>query len=146
MSTDLPSIHLTPIAASASLALHIGQHVRHHEHKGQRVTGRVQGLTVDPERGLMVQCVLDEPIVLPADEHGPEIRIWHQHAQAHEFTPLDERDELIDELVGILVSDRAVLRTVLSETPEGDEPKRSVLAGRIRTISDAITKATGSKA
>jgi len=145
-STATPSIHLTPIAAGASLAFYIGQHVRHRDYKGRRVTGIVQGLQVDTESGLLLHCVLDEPLVIPADQHGPEIRIHHQHAPAHEFTPLDERDELIAELVGTLVAARDTLRTVLDETPDADEPKRSALSARIRTLSDTIDKASSETA
>ncbi len=96
------SIHLTPIHASAALALHIGQHVRHRDYKGRRVAGRIQGLTIDPEQGLMAHAVLDEPIVIPADQYGPEVRNYHIHAPAHEFTPLDDRDELMAEMLDVL--------------------------------------------
>jgi hypothetical protein len=78
--------------------LSVGQRVRHIDYMGQRVTGVIHGLSVCPERGLMVDCRLDDPIVIPADEHSAEIKIWSQHAQAHEFTPFDERDEQIEQL------------------------------------------------
>lgn len=102
MQETAPRLYLTPIAAGSSTALHIGQHVAHHDYKGQRCTGIVQGLTIDNDRGLMVHCVLDEPLVIPADQHGPEIRSYHLHAQAHEFAPLTVRDELLAEALDLL--------------------------------------------
>lgn len=90
------------MSASAEICLRIGQRVRHLPYQGQRTTGVVHGLAVDGERGLMVDMVLDTPIVIPATAEYPAVSIYRQHAQAHEFTPLDERDELIEQLVDAL--------------------------------------------
>jgi hypothetical protein len=84
-------------------ALRIGQHVRHRDYKGTRVTGIVKSLSVEPETGLMVTIALDSPIVIPKRGDGDRaIEIWTQYAQAHEFSPFDERDELIAEMLAAL--------------------------------------------
>lgn len=130
--------------------LRVGQRVRHTDYKGQRVTGVIHGLTVCNELGLMVDCKLDAPIVIPADEYSGELKIWSQLAQAHEFTPFEERDELIEELRAELQSCVAVFRTALAETPETDQPKHSVLTARMKACGLAVAKAklhaTGSAA
>lgn len=88
-----------PPAAGIALALHIGQRVRHRDYKGTRVTGIVRGLYIDSERGLMVDCALDSPIVIPPGDGYSEIAIHQQHAPAHEFSPFDEHEELTAELL-----------------------------------------------
>jgi len=89
------------LIAEMRVALAIGQRVRHTDFKGKRVTGVVHGMNIEAERGLMVTVLLDEPIVIPpiAGIEGDRETIIHwQTAQAHEFAPFDERDELIAEL------------------------------------------------
>jgi hypothetical protein len=128
------------------ISIRIGQRVRHTDYKGQRVTGVVLSLITDQDGALKADVALDAPIIIPADQHGPAIDIHRQFAPVHEFTPFDDRDELIAELTGTLVGCRAILRTVLSETSELDDVKRRVLKGRIATATAAIAKATGSAA
>lgn len=84
--------------------LRLGQRVRHTDYHGQRVTGVIVGLTLDHERGLMVDCALDEPIVIPAMGDFAATPIHRQYAQAHEFTPFDERDEQIAQLRAAVAS------------------------------------------
>lgn len=122
--------------------LRVGQRVRHTDHLGQRVTGVIYGLSVCHERGLMVDCRLDAPIVIPSDEHSPSISIWNQYGQAHEFTAFDERDELVDELVGTLDACRNMLAD-LAGCPGIDVAMQAKLQGRITTVSVAIAKVTG---
>jgi hypothetical protein len=148
----LPAFEQFP-SAGVDMRLRIGQRVRHTDYKGQRVTGVVYGLSIEHDRGLMVDCRLDAPIVIPADEHGAEIKIWSQLAQAHEFTPFDERDELVHVLVGTLVS-----MIDLIEEPAGFEGKygkaldeaitaqQAKIKARLITARAAIAKATGSVA
>jgi hypothetical protein len=108
------SAAIQPVAC-AEISLRIGQRVRHQDYQGKRVTGIVRGLTVDHEQGLMVDCALDAPLILPACDYMPEeVRIHRQYAQAHEFTPFDDRDELIAEMLAALqgmvrVADRATV-------------------------------------
>lgn len=75
--------------------LRVGQRVRHTDYRGTPVTGVVYGITVDSERGLMVDCVLDTPLVLPATSSCPELTIHRQYAPVHEFADADEHAELI---------------------------------------------------
>lgn len=84
--------------ASISIDLRIGQHVRHHNYQGKRVTGVVCALSVDTESGLMADLVLDAPIVIAADGEFQAISIHRQHIPAHELSAFDDRDELIAEL------------------------------------------------
>ncbi|MGQ3001273.1 MAG: hypothetical protein ACT6UH_00565 [Hydrogenophaga sp.] len=88
--------------AGAFTDLRIGQHLRHRDYKGERVTGIVRCLSVESEQGLMVEIALDAPIVIPAHGDFHETRIYRQFAPAHEFLPFDERDELIAELQSAL--------------------------------------------
>jgi hypothetical protein len=88
--------------AGVDMSFRIGQRVRHQDYKGKRVTGVVRGLSLDSEQGLMVSIALDAPIVIPESEGIRRIDIWNQHAPAHEFSPFDERDELIAELLASL--------------------------------------------
>ena len=91
------------MTAGTTFALIIGQRVKHHDYKGRRVTGVVRLLSIDPERGLMVDIALDKPIVIPPlTSDDREIRVHSQYAQAHEFTPFDERDELLAEMLEAL--------------------------------------------
>ena len=91
------------MTAGTTFALSIGQRVKHHDYKGRRVTGVVRLLSIDPERGLMVDIALDKPIVIPPlTSDDREIRVYSQYAQAHEFTPFDERDELLAEMLEAL--------------------------------------------
>lgn len=87
--------------ASAVQSLHIGQHVRHHDHKGTRVTGVVCGLMLDEGGQLVADIVLDAPIIIPARGGFSETRIHRQHLPAHELAPFDDRDELISELLAV---------------------------------------------
>jgi hypothetical protein len=87
------------VNAGLELSLRIGQRVRHQDYMGKRVTGVVQGVSIDPERGLMVDCALDTPIVIPPGHGYQEIKIYRQCAPAHEFSPFDDRDELIAEML-----------------------------------------------
>jgi hypothetical protein len=85
------------------LSLRIGQRVRHRDYKGQRVTGVVRGIAVEGDNdALMVDLVLDAPIVIPARADFHEISIYRQHVSAHELTPFDDRDELVTELLDAL--------------------------------------------
>ena len=92
-----------PVAnASVAINLHIGQHVRHCDYQGKRVTGVVHLLSHTSDQGLICEIGLDEPIVIPASDDLHEIRIYRQYAPAHEFQPFDERDQLIAELLATL--------------------------------------------
>jgi ribulose 1,5-bisphosphate synthetase/thiazole synthase len=82
----LPAFEQFP-SAGVDMRLRIGQRVRHTDYKGQRVTGVVYGLSIEHDRGLMVDCRLDAPIVIPADEHGAEIKIWsHRRTSSRRST------------------------------------------------------------
>ncbi|BEP42239.1 hypothetical protein [Variovorax sp. V15] len=84
-------------AFGVEISLRIGQHVRHWDHRGQRVTGVVHGLCLDHDSVLQADIVLDAPIVIPAvNAEDHELRIWRQYSPAHELAPFDDRDELID--------------------------------------------------
>lgn len=89
--------------AGIEMSIRIGQRFRHRDHRGQRVTGVVRGLSLDSDDVLRVDLVLDAPIVIQAI--GPDDRavdIWRQCVPAHELTPFDERDELMAELMAAL--------------------------------------------
>lgn len=89
-------------AAGIAMSLAIGQHVRHQDFGGKRVTGRVTSLSID-DNVLSAVIVLDAPIVIPARGEGDRpVDIWRQCVPAHELTPFDERDEVIAELVAAL--------------------------------------------
>jgi hypothetical protein len=97
------------------MSFRIGQRLRHRDYyRGKRVTGVVQGLSIDGQR-LMVDIALDAPIVIPAGDGHRAIDIHRQHVPAHELTPFDERDELIAELVAAL---RSVVSVADRETDE----------------------------
>jgi hypothetical protein len=129
--------------AGADMSFRIGQHVRHRDYKGERVTGVVRSLELDSERGLMVCIALDAPIVIPAGEGYSETRIWNQHAPAHEFRPFDERDELIAELVSALRTALSALSDVEILVGEHHQIPAALLNAKAEGIA-AIAKATGS--
>lgn len=90
--------------AGLALNLTIGQRVRHHDYKGQRVTGVVRSLGIEDGR-VMADIALDEPIVIPAiSELDREIKLYHQHVCAVELAPFDDRDDLITELSRALLA------------------------------------------
>lgn len=93
--------------SGVEISLHIGQRVRHRDHRGQRVTGVVNGISVDSDRLLQADLVLDAPIVIPAlSPEDREISIWRQHVPAHELAPFDDRDELIADLLAALEAEQ----------------------------------------
>lgn len=113
--------------AGVEMSIRIGQRVRHQDYNGQRVTGVVQGLSVE-DRALMVDIALDAPIVIPAiGEYGPT-KIYRQHVPAHELAAFDEREELIAEMLAAL---QGVVAVADRATVEFDRARA------------AITKATG---
>lgn len=116
-------------ATGVEVSLRIGQHVRHRDFKGQRVTGVVHGIALDSDKSLMVDLVLDAPIVIPASEEIPTLYINRQYVPAHEVTSFDERDELIAEMLAAL---QGVVRVADRATDEFDAARA------------AISKATGS--
>lgn len=112
------------------ISLRIGQHVRHRDYKGERITGTVRGLSIDTDRVLQADIVLDAPIIIPARSADDQaIRLWHQHVPAHELAPFDDRDELIAEMLAALqgvvrVADRATVefdaaRAAIAKVQEG---------------------------
>lgn len=71
------------------------------------MTGVVHGISVDSDRVLQADLVLDAPIVIPAlSPEDRELSIWRQHVPAHELVPFDDRDELIAELVAALKAEQ----------------------------------------
>lgn len=132
------------VDAGVELSLRIGQRVRHQDHDGMRVTGRVRGLSVDFERVLQVDIVLDAPIVIPAlSADDREISIWHQHVPAHELTPFDDRDELVAELLSAL---REALDAVKTFHGPDCWDIYEANAPEMKRWRAAIAKATGSAA
>lgn len=117
--------------AGAFTDLRIGQHLRHRDYKGERVTGIVRCLSVEADQGLMVEIALDAPIVIPAHGDSREVRIYRQFAPAHEFQPFDDRDELITEL-------RLACEGLLSCAETGITSLGAIRAGRA-----AIEKVVG---
>lgn len=112
------------VDVGVEISLRIGQRVRHSDFDGKRVTGQVQGLSIDSDRTLQVDIVLDAPIVIPARGDGDrEISIWHQHVPAHELTPFDDRDELIAEMLDALV---AVVTVADRKTAEFDKARAAI--------------------
>lgn len=128
------------MSGGIDLSLRIGQRVRHQDYKGQRVTGVIRTIDIDAERGLMVTINLDAPIVIPATEKFREIPIYTQHAPAHEFSPFDERDEVLAALVeAITLQSKAMERICLG----GEDPSDVVDDGLIATVNAALAKADG---
>ena len=124
------------MSAALEISLRIGQHVRHRDYQGKRVTGVVRGLSVDGEDVLHAEIALDDAIVIPpinSDDH--ELRIYRQCVPAHELAPFDEREELIAGMV-------ALLRRMEEEY---DDHAHHALAIFIDDIRAAIAKATGSQ-
>ncbi len=131
--------------AGVEMSFRIGQRVRHQDYKRQRVTGIVRSLSVDGEQGLMVSIVLDAPIVIPEGHGIPEIKIWNQHAKAHEFSPFDERDELVEELLA--VAQRCERRLTAEKwRTEGPREALDPEALLLLDLRATIAKTTGSGA
>lgn len=126
------------VVASAQISLRIGQHVRHRDHLGKRVTGRVRGLTIEGDDDtLKAHFVLDEPIVIPAADGYAQFDIWHQTVPAHELTPFDERDEQVSEMLDAL---KAVVRQCGPKL--GEVSGNTALLPHLETV---IAKVTGSR-
>lgn len=114
----------TQAGAGIEISLRIGQHVRHRDYKGERVTGLVRGLSIDSDSVLQADITLDAPIIIPArSPDDDEIRIWRQSVPAHELTPFDDRDELIAEL-------RLACEGLLSIAETGVTSVGAIRAGR----------------
>lgn len=124
--------------AGVQMCFRIGQRVRHTDYKGQRVTGVVRALSVDGEQGLMVSIALDAPIVIPEGHGYRAIDIHNQHAPAHEFSPFDERDELVAELLTALQA-----AVDLYGKPGGPWNVPGSAGSWITQARGAIAKATG---
>lgn len=132
--------HTPGPVAGLEIALRIGQHVRHHDFHGKRVTGIVRGLSVDGEDVLHADIALDEPIIIPVlgpDDH--DLPIYRQHVPAHELAPFDEREELIAQLLDAARAAEAVLGR--QKWIEGSTDPEAVALFNLRA---AIAKATGS--
>jgi hypothetical protein len=128
--------------AGVELSLCIGQRVRHRDYKGKRVTGVVRGLAVEgDDHTLMAQVVLDAPIVIPPGHGFDEISIWNQHAPAHEFSPFDDRDEVIADLLAVAqrCEQRLAAEKWLTDGPREALPPEAALLLDLRA---AIAKAT----
>lgn len=110
-----------PEQTGIAMALAIGQHVRHRDYKGRRVTGTVTALAVE-DRALMATIALDHPIVIQAGEQQP-LDLWSQHVPAHELSPFDARDELIAEMLEAL---RGVVRVADRTTVEFDAARTAI--------------------
>lgn len=122
--------------AGVEISLRIGQHVRHRDHAGKRVTGIITSLQVESEQGLTASVILDEPIILPARGEGDrEIRINWQTASVTEFVPFDDRDELIAEMLAVLRKARVGLEIA---------NERIEFGSLLGDIDSTIAKATGS--
>jgi hypothetical protein len=120
--------------AGIEMSFRIGQRVRHRDYKGARVTGIVRSLSVESETGLMVTIALDSPIVIPKSGYlDRAIEIWTQHAQAHEFSAFDERDELIAEML-------AACRAYIADREEAGCTADSTA---VKAMRAAIAKAEG---
>lgn len=117
-----------------ALSLTIGQHVRHRDYKGRRVTGMVKGLSVDTEGSLQADIALDAPIVIEAGEGRP-LDIWRQCVPAHELSPFDDRDEVIAEL-------RSALQAMLDYH---DDVAKAADQRLLDAGYAALAKAVGSK-
>ncbi len=111
------------VDAGTDISLRIGQRVRHRDYKGQRVTGTVRGLSVDEENALMVDVALDAPLIIPAIGEFPPTSIYRQYAPAHEFSPFDDRDELITEMLDAL---KGVVRVADRSTVEFDAARAAI--------------------
>jgi len=102
-------------ACGVEISLRIGQRVRHRDYLGRRVTGIVNGLHVESEQGLTASVILDEPIIIPARCEGDrEVHINWQTCPVTEFSPFDDRDEQIAELL-------ESLKELVDKTVEHDD-------------------------
>lgn len=146
-------------SSGVEVSFRIGQRVRHLFSTSQRVTGVVHGMHLEPERGLMLSVALDAPLVIPATEDYLEVRLHWQTAPAHEFTPFDDRDELLAELVVALQGAREwarliaaapdlleALSSLASQHSESDLRADPDLHAAVKRARAAIAKATGSAA
>lgn len=126
----------------AVLSLTIGQHVRHRDYRGARVTGTIHGLLLDSEGVLTADIVLDAPIVIPASGRFAETYIHRQIIPAHELSSFDERDELIAELLQVAqqCEQRMAAQKWGTNGPREALPPEAVLLLDLRA---AIAKATG---
>lgn len=124
-------------AAGVDLQLRLGQRVRISDFRDQRVTGHVRGLWLD-DGVLTVDVALEAPIVIePRQPDERAIELWHQRVRAHEVTPLDDRDELIAEMLEPL----AILTESLAFQIENDGHNAEDDA-RIKMARAVIAKAT----
>jgi hypothetical protein len=127
------------------MSLTIGQHVRHRDHKGQRVTGTVRSIGIE-DNAVMVTIGLDAPIVIPKrGELDREIHLYTQHVPAHELAPFDERDEL---LAGITAQTLAFTETVerFFRGGDGSDPRVPIteaeVSNALYALRAAVTKAS----
>lgn len=130
---------VSSVSAGVELSLRIGQHVKHRDFNGRRVTGIVTGLSIDSEGSMKADIALDAPIVIAAGEGRP-LDLWRQCVPAHELTPFDDRDELIDDLLHALQAEQEWRQrdTDGAIDPEWDYES---MVGDLRRA--AISKATG---
>lgn len=128
-----------PVDAGVEMSFRIGQRVRHQDYKGQRVTGVVRGLSIESERGLIVDIALDAPIVIPAGHGYAAISLYTQHAPAHEFSPFDERDELVAEML-------EALQPFAAHNSSDETITITVRTADVARARAAIAKATGAAA
>lgn len=131
--------HTPQPAAGLEISLRIGQHVRHRDFHGKRVTGIVRGLSVDSEGVLQVDIAIDAPIIIPKlgpDDH--DLPIYRQHVPAHELAPFDEREELIAQLLDAARAAEAVLGR--QKWLEGSTDPEAVALSKLRA---AIATTTG---
>lgn len=126
--------HQTALAVAA-ISLHIGQRVRHRDHKGQRVTGVVRGLYIDSEGPPVADVALDQPIVIPASADHREIQIHRQQLPAIELSPFDDRDELMAELA-------AALQPFVARNSSDETITITVRTADVARARAAIAKAT----
>lgn len=132
--------HTPGPVAGLEIALRIGQHVRHHDFHGKRVTGIVRALTYDSDNGLRADIALDEPIIIPArDSDDHELRIYTQYVPAHELAPFDEREEVLAQLLDAARAAEAILGR--QKWVEGSTDPEAVALFKLRA---AVAKATGS--
>ncbi len=120
-------------SACAAIDLRIGQHVRHTEFRGQRVTGVVIGLSLGESRELMADVVLHQPIIIPASADGrwAETSVHRQYVPVVELSPYDERDDLIADLLKACEGLLSVAETGITSL------------GAIRAGREVIAKAKG---
>lgn len=131
------------MSAGVEISLHIGQRIRHRDYKGQRVTGVVHGLSIDSDRVLQADVVLDAPIVIPPGHGFSAIDIRRQHVPAHELSAFDDRDELIAQL---LDAARQAERLLGAQSWIADASSTAPEAIALVALRVAITRATGSAA